>query len=88
MNGLRYHYQHSGDHGAIGLALLASGQHECLQNAHGRSSSASSRHSTPATSGHSTPQYLRQQQQALHAQMQMGYPTCLTEAIPITVAQP
>lgn len=30
MNGLRYHYQHSGDHGAIGLALLASGQHECL----------------------------------------------------------
>jgi hypothetical protein len=32
MNGLRYHYQHSGDHGAIGLALLASGQHECLRN--------------------------------------------------------
>ncbi|KAJ2935775.1 hypothetical protein H1R20_g1319, partial [Candolleomyces eurysporus] len=32
MNGLRYHYQHSGDHGAVGLALLASGQHECLQN--------------------------------------------------------
>ncbi|KAF8647968.1 hypothetical protein AX16_006429 [Volvariella volvacea WC 439] len=30
MNGLRYHYQHSGEHGAIGLALLASGQHECL----------------------------------------------------------
>ncbi|PPQ96015.1 LOW QUALITY PROTEIN: hypothetical protein CVT26_016177 [Gymnopilus dilepis] len=30
MNGLRYHYQHSGDHGALGLALLASGQHECL----------------------------------------------------------
>ncbi|KAF8804021.1 hypothetical protein BYT27DRAFT_7259472 [Phlegmacium glaucopus] len=30
MNGLRYHYQHSGDHGAVGLALLASGQHECL----------------------------------------------------------
>ncbi|KAG1748141.1 hypothetical protein EDB19DRAFT_1926673 [Suillus lakei] len=55
MNGLRYHYQHSGDHGTIGLALLASGQHECLQHAHGRSSSASSRHSTPATSGYSTP---------------------------------
>ncbi|KAI0311684.1 hypothetical protein OF83DRAFT_729484, partial [Amylostereum chailletii] len=32
MNGLRYHYQHSGDHGAIGLRLLASGQHECLQH--------------------------------------------------------
>ena len=30
MNGLRYHYQHSGDHGTLGLALLASGQHECL----------------------------------------------------------
>lgn len=45
MNGLRYHYQHSGDHGAIGLALLASGQHECLQ--HTRSHS---RHVTPASS--------------------------------------
>ncbi|TBU26407.1 hypothetical protein BD311DRAFT_447814 [Dichomitus squalens] len=43
MNGLRYHYQHSGDHGAIGLALLASGQHECLQ--HNRS-----RHATPSHS--------------------------------------
>jgi transcription factor SFP1 len=30
MNGLRYHYQHSGEHGAMGLTLLASGQHECL----------------------------------------------------------
>lgn len=30
MNGLRYHYQHSGDHGAVGLALLAGGVHECL----------------------------------------------------------
>lgn len=30
MNGLRYHYQHSGEHGAVGLAMLASGQHECL----------------------------------------------------------
>ena len=49
-----YHYQHSGDHGAIGLALLASGQHECLQ--HTRSHS---RHVTPAssnqTSQHSSP---------------------------------
>ena len=43
MNGLRYHYQHSGDHGAIGLALLASGQHECLQH-------NKSRHSTPSHS--------------------------------------
>ncbi|KAI0804609.1 hypothetical protein BC629DRAFT_1437891 [Irpex lacteus] len=50
MNGLRYHYQHSGDHGAIGLALLASGQHECLQ--HTRSHS---RHVTPAASQRSSP---------------------------------
>lgn len=41
-----YHYQHSGDHGAIGLALLASGQHECLQH----TKSAHSRNSTPSTS--------------------------------------
>ncbi|KAG6902389.1 hypothetical protein C0995_000594 [Termitomyces sp. Mi166 len=32
MNGLRYHYQHSGDHGAVGLALLAGGLHDCLGN--------------------------------------------------------
>ncbi|KAJ7471886.1 hypothetical protein FB451DRAFT_1559094 [Mycena latifolia] len=31
MNGLRYHYQHSGDHGAVGLGLLAGGVHGCLQ---------------------------------------------------------
>ena len=41
--GVGYHYQHSGDHGAIGLALLASGQHECLQH-------NKSRHSTPSHS--------------------------------------
>lgn len=63
MNGLRYHYQHSGDHGAIGLALLASGQHECLQNAHGKSVH-SSRHSTPGrNSGASAPPQAQQQQQ-------------------------
>jgi len=45
MNGLRYHYQHSGDHGAIGLAMLASGQHECLQHTR-----AHSRNNTPSTS--------------------------------------
>ncbi|TFY67495.1 hypothetical protein EVJ58_g1589 [Rhodofomes roseus] len=48
MNGLRYHYQHSGDHGAIGLAMLASGQHECLQH-------SKSRHHTPSSNSHSTP---------------------------------
>ncbi|KIL63695.1 hypothetical protein M378DRAFT_179145 [Amanita muscaria Koide BX008] len=42
MNGLRYHYQHSGDHGAVGLALLASGQHECLQGQKRNHNSASS----------------------------------------------
>ncbi|KAG2113496.1 uncharacterized protein F5147DRAFT_47681 [Suillus discolor] len=80
MNGLRYHYQHSGDHGAMGLSLLASGQHECLQHAHGRSSNASSRHSTPATSGHSTPvnsstpSYAQQyQQQMLYSSAQQQY---------------
>lgn len=35
MNGLRYHYQHSGEHGQIGLALLASGMHECLNHNNG-----------------------------------------------------
>ncbi|KAH0835612.1 hypothetical protein J3R83DRAFT_9357 [Lanmaoa asiatica] len=81
MNGLRYHYQHSGDHGAIGLALLASGQHECLQHAHGKSSAASSRQSTPLASGqttpvtgHSTPTYAQQyQQQMMYTSAQQQY---------------
>jgi len=63
MNGLRYHYQHSGDHGAIGLALLANGQHECLQHTHGKSAH-SSRQSTPGrNSGSSAPPQAQQQQQ-------------------------
>jgi len=64
MNGLRYHYQHSGDHGAIGLALLASGQHECLQHAHSKSTHAS-RHSTPGGNANSTstPPHAKQQHQ-------------------------
>ncbi|KZT18776.1 hypothetical protein NEOLEDRAFT_1159354 [Neolentinus lepideus HHB14362 ss-1] len=48
MNGLRYHYQHSGDHGSIGLALLASGQHECLRNAHGRRDGSRDRNANSA----------------------------------------
>ncbi|KAL0948219.1 hypothetical protein HGRIS_010824 [Hohenbuehelia grisea] len=40
MNGLRYHYQHTADHGAVGLALLATGQHPCLQNRGGSRTSA------------------------------------------------
>ncbi|KAJ7618627.1 hypothetical protein FB45DRAFT_169771 [Roridomyces roridus] len=49
MNGLRYHYQHSGDHGAVGLSLLAGGVHACLNHAclkPGAASSASARTST------------------------------------------
>ncbi|KAL4243614.1 C2H2-type domain-containing protein [Abortiporus biennis] len=72
MNGLRYHYQHSGDHGAIGLALLASGQHECLQ--HTRSHS---RHVTPATSNapsrNSSPQSTPAMSQAQAAQPPSNY---------------
>ncbi|KAK2464962.1 hypothetical protein APHAL10511_003038 [Amanita phalloides] len=45
MNGLRYHYQHSGDHGAVGLALLASGQHECLQGQKRNQSNSGSKQS-------------------------------------------
>ncbi|VDC00810.1 unnamed protein product [Peniophora sp. CBMAI 1063] len=36
MSGLCYHYRRSGQHGLNGLRLLASGQHECLQNRTGR----------------------------------------------------
>jgi transcription factor SFP1 len=50
MNGLRYHYQHSGDHGAIGLALLASGQHECLRNGPHKAGRASSMQHSLSTS--------------------------------------
>ncbi|KAK0187176.1 hypothetical protein F5146DRAFT_1142116 [Armillaria mellea] len=50
MNGLRYHYQHSGEHGAVGLALLASGVHECLGN-NGSSSSASNSREASAVRG-------------------------------------
>ncbi|KAL5501005.1 hypothetical protein ACEPAH_9392 [Sanghuangporus vaninii] len=31
MNGLRYHYQHSGEHGMIGLRMLASGRHDATR---------------------------------------------------------
>lgn len=54
MNGLRYHYQHSGDHGAIGLALLASGQHESL----GISKRQSTGSRTPLN-GHGTSQSVK-----------------------------
>jgi transcription factor SFP1 len=70
MNGLRYHYQHSGDHGAIGLALLASGQHECLQHAHGKSTH-SSRHSTPGGNANTASAPAHPQQHQHQHQMQM-----------------
>ncbi|THU87013.1 hypothetical protein K435DRAFT_804660 [Dendrothele bispora CBS 962.96] len=44
MNGLRYHYTHSGEHGAVGLAMLASSVHECLQNNHHSNKSHSHHH--------------------------------------------
>ncbi|KAI0367905.1 hypothetical protein BV20DRAFT_949255 [Pilatotrama ljubarskyi] len=55
MNGLRYHYQHSGDHGAIGLALLASGQHECLQHNKNHSRHATPSHSSSSSQSQNTP---------------------------------
>lgn len=74
MNGLRYHYQHSGDHGAIGLALLASGQHECLQHAH---KGGASRHSTPNSNTSSRAQQEMMQTQQFQQQVsppqQMAY---------------
>ena len=57
-----YHYQHSGDHGATGLALLASGQHECL--VHTKSANAS-RHSTPSASA-AAHAHAQQQQHPSH----------------------
>ncbi|KAJ7034661.1 hypothetical protein C8F04DRAFT_1259617 [Mycena alexandri] len=50
MNGLRYHYQHSGDHGAVGLGMLAGGVHGCLRNNSSSPSTSSSTNSaTSAT---------------------------------------
>ncbi|CAK5263621.1 unnamed protein product [Mycena citricolor] len=58
MNGLRYHYQHSGDHGAVGLSLLAGGVHACLQKggaAAANSTSSSAANSAPPTPSTTTP---------------------------------
>lgn len=92
MNGLRYHYQHSGEHGAIGLSLLASGQHECLQHAHKNSSASSSRQSTPMASGQttpvtpSTPTYAQQyQQQMMYTSAQHQYMRAQQQAMQIQV---
>ncbi|KAJ7086469.1 hypothetical protein B0H15DRAFT_844862 [Mycena belliarum] len=55
MNGLRYHYQHSGDHGAVGLGLLAGGVHGCLQRG-GAASATNGKAAAapPATQGGAT----------------------------------
>ncbi|KAI0048177.1 hypothetical protein FA95DRAFT_1120881 [Auriscalpium vulgare] len=71
MNGLRYHYQHSGEHGAQGLQLLASGQHESLQHTQTpRASAKTSRAATPQQphpSSHThTHHAVPQQQQPQH----------------------
>ncbi|KAG8905667.1 hypothetical protein FRB99_008439 [Tulasnella sp. 403] len=60
MNGLRYHYQHSGAHGAVGLALLAAGTHSVQIAAHnaalGRSAAKlANRHGSVTPGAPSTP---------------------------------
>ncbi|KAJ7141816.1 hypothetical protein C8R46DRAFT_1013130, partial [Mycena filopes] len=56
MNGLRYHYQHSGDHGAVGLQMLAGGVHGCLRNNSSSSTTSASSTTTPSSStSNSTP---------------------------------
>ncbi|GAA5961918.1 hypothetical protein JCM3765_006437 [Sporobolomyces pararoseus] len=71
MNGLRYHYQHSGAHGALGLQMLAQGCHPPPQFPPGHrkggghqlaqsyipGSTASSRTNSPATSRGGSPNY-------------------------------
>ncbi|KAK7028280.1 hypothetical protein R3P38DRAFT_2935142 [Favolaschia claudopus] len=52
MNGLRYHYQHSGDHGALGLSQLAAGVHPCLQQGRGGHAAAAA---TPVASTSGAP---------------------------------
>lgn len=69
MNGLRYHYQHSGAHGALGLQMLAQGCHPPPQFPPGHKrghqlaqsyvpgSTSSSRASSPAPSRGGSPNY-------------------------------
>ncbi|KIY44733.1 hypothetical protein FISHEDRAFT_61759 [Fistulina hepatica ATCC 64428] len=76
MNGLRYHYQHSGDHGAIGLRMLAGGVHECLSLG-GKKSNVNSRANTPpnpvADTASPVPQQSRQQSAPQQSQQQQSY---------------
>jgi hypothetical protein len=56
MNGLRYHYSHSGEHGRKGLEMLAMGVHECLGG--GVKSRSQSRGGSRAQSRAQTPPLL------------------------------
>ncbi|KAJ7262734.1 hypothetical protein B0H12DRAFT_1231159 [Mycena haematopus] len=51
MNGLRYHYQHSGDHGAAGLQALAAGLHPCLQQRQNGTGPVTTPSAGPASAG-------------------------------------
>ena len=66
------HYQHSGAHGTIGLALLASGQHKWLQHSDSTARQSIAVHSvtTPPTSPSSTKSAGSQSQQQWFGQSQ------------------
>ncbi|EJT98239.1 hypothetical protein DACRYDRAFT_24705 [Dacryopinax primogenitus] len=66
MNGLRYHYQHSGAHGSIGLALLASGHHHALPGKSGQSHQKKKQDGQDATNGQQT---VAAQQGQWHSQL-------------------
>jgi len=67
MNGLRYHYQHSGPHGQIGLQMLAVGSHPPpLGGAASRGSRASS---AASSRNHSRANSPEPQQVPLHSQL-------------------
>ncbi|KAJ6510510.1 hypothetical protein C8R45DRAFT_391139 [Mycena sanguinolenta] len=55
MNGLRYHYQHSGDHGAAGLQALAAGLHPCLQQRQNSTSTVTTPSTGQSASAATTP---------------------------------
>lgn len=79
MNGLRYHYQHSGEHGAVGLALLASGQHECLQNNHSGKRREQHHHSNSSGTNHSVHNASNHNQNAMN-----NYSSHMSNSTPVT----
>ncbi|KAJ7236510.1 hypothetical protein C8J57DRAFT_1247753 [Mycena rebaudengoi] len=73
MNGLRYHYQHSGDHGAVGMGLVG-GVHRCLRTINAKPAPAKAAATTIITPAPtSAPSQTRQTRQ-----------TPKTEATPFT----